>query len=57
MGVLDFLNRHFGEQTDLPIEVADDLSLFVEEKRAPKQGLSQRSYTGFLDDSMDDSSD
>ena len=57
MSVMDFLNRHFGEQTDLPILVADDLSLYVEEKRQPQQSSSHRPYTGFTGDSMDDSSD
>jgi hypothetical protein len=57
MGILDYLNRTFGESSDLPIQVADDLSLYVEEKRTPNQASSHRPYQGLIGDSMEDDSD
>jgi hypothetical protein len=57
MSIFGFFNNPFGEKSDLPIQVADDLSTFVEEKRAPRQGLTDSAFGGFTHDSMDDSSD
>lgn len=46
MSILDFLNQVFGQPSNLPIQVGDDLELFVEEKRAPQQSLSGRDAFG-----------
>jgi hypothetical protein len=57
MSLFGFFHNAFGEKSDLPIQVADDLSTFVEEKRPPRQGLTDSSVNSFTHDSMDDSSD
>ncbi len=57
MSLFGFFHNAFGEKSDLPIQVADDLSTFVEEKRPPRQGLTELSVDSFTHDSMDDSSD
>jgi hypothetical protein len=45
-GWLDKLNDIFGEKTDLPIQVNDDLTTYVEEKRPPCQGVIGSSIFG-----------
>jgi hypothetical protein len=52
--LLDLINRTFGNTSDLPIQVGDDLSLYVEEKREPNRASSRPPYQGILDDSMTD---
>jgi hypothetical protein len=59
MSIFDFISKTFGSQsdTDLPIQVDSNLDTFVEEKRAPRQGLSDRDSFGlarvdFGDDSI-----
>jgi hypothetical protein len=57
-GILDFLNKHFGENSDLPIQVEENggtYDLYVEEKREPNQSSGRKPYQGISDDSIDDS--
>lgn len=56
MSWLDCLSNLFTSEpeTNLPIQVADDLTLFVEEKRAPRQHFTERLKPFSALDSMDD---